>query len=245
MTAETIPYKPLFDGIEVSRDGKFLRNGKPKSVICTTNVAGKKVTAQVTYNINGKRHYWQAAKLVAMAWKPKYTDGCNIIYKDGDIHNIHADNLLIVGDREWWDYMQRNSGYHGATLEERKLKLDMVIKEAGLTRDFLDRRDFADINRHVQERLLPVLEDYCINTLHLGVKPSKQVVPQCLARMYECIDSGMCLYNYERYCKKLLLNYKKKGSFGLTGNIPKPIWSQVNNLKLDCLCERFNKKKHQ
>jgi len=120
-------YKPLFDGLEVSYDGQFRRNGKPHRVIYSHTVTGKKATARLMYSKNNKMHYYQAAKLVAMAWKPKYKDGCNIIYKDEDIHNIHADNLIIVGDKDWWSYMMRNSGYHGASIDERKLKLDMKL----------------------------------------------------------------------------------------------------------------------
>lgn len=203
-------YKELFDGLSVTIDGRFKKDGKDKKVIYATTVTGRKATAKITYNIQKKTHYYQAAKLVAMAWKPKYREGLNIIYKDGDCHNIHADNLIIVGDRQWWNYMQRNSGYHGASIDERKFKLDMVIKEAGLTRKFFDTQDFTEINEHVKNRLMPVLEDYCLRTIYIGVSTAKKVVAECIARMYECIDNGMCLYNYERYCKKLLLNYKKK-----------------------------------
>lgn len=237
-----IIYKPLFDGLEVSRDGLFRRNGRPHKVICSYTVAGNKATAKITYSKDHKIHYYQAAKLVAMAWKPKYKEGCNIIYKDENIHNIGADNLIIVGDNDWWQYMMRNSGYKGASLDERKVKLDRVIKEATLTRNFLDNRDFTDINIHVQETLLPILKDYCLRTIYVGVKTAQRIVPEALARMYECIDNGMCLYNYERYLKKLLLNYKKNGSFGMTGQVPKPIWTEVEQLDLDCLCERYNRK---
>lgn len=241
MTEETV-YRPLFDGLEVSYDGQFRRNGKQHRVIYSHTVTGKKATARLMYSKNNKMHYYQAAKLVAMAWKPKYKDGCNIIYRDENIHNISADNLMIVGDRDWWAYMQRNSGFHGPSIEERKEKLNRVIKEASLTRDFLDRRDFADINAHVQSVLLPVLTDYCLRTIYVGKATTQRIVPECIARMYEVIDNGMCLYNYERYCKKLLLNYKKNGSFGVTGKVPKPIWTEVEHLNLDSLCERYNRK---
>ncbi len=235
-------YKELFDGLSVTIDGKFMRNGIEKKVTYPYTVIGRKATARVCYNVDKKRKYYQAAKLVAMAWKPKYREGLNIIYKDGDCHNIHADNLIIVGDKQWWDYMQRKSGFHGASIEERKFKLDMIIKEAGLTRKFLENRDFTEINEHVKNRLMPVLEDYCLRTIYIGVSTAKVAVAECIARMYECIDNGMCLYNYERYCKKLLLNYKKKGSFGFTGSVCKPIWNEVEQLNLDCLWEKYKKK---
>lgn len=239
MSMEEIVYKPLFDGLEVSYDGQFRRNGRPFKVIFSHTVTGNKATARIVYMKDYKRHYYQAAKLVAMAWKGKYTEGCNIIYKDENIHNISADNLIIAGDKDWWQYMMRNSGYKGATVDDRKLKLDMVIKEASLTRAFFDTRNFDDINKHVNERLIPVLEEYCLKTIYVGIKTTRRIVPECIARMYECIDNGMCLYNYERYCKKLLLNYKKKGSFGFVGNVPRSIWPIVEQLNLNSLCERY------
>jgi len=96
-----------------------------------------------------------------------------------------------------------------------------------------------EINRHVTDYLYKCLMQYAINTLHLGEKPSLEAVPDAIARMYEVIMNGMCLYNYERYCKKLLLNFKKTGTFGMTGKIPKPIKIEVEQLNLDCLWERY------
>lgn len=234
--------KPLFDGLEVSYNGEFRRNGKPHKVIYSYTVAGNKATARLSYSKDGKTRYFQASKLVAMAYKKEYEDGCRIIYKDGNIHNISADNLIIVSDKQYSEYLRRNTIYKGASLSERKVKLDMIIKEATLTRNFLDNRDFSDINIHTQERIIPILKDYSLNTIHLGMNTTQRIVPEVVARMYEVIDNGMCLYNYERYCKKLLLNYKKKGSFGVTGSVCKPIWSSVEQLNFDCLWERYKRK---
>lgn len=229
---------PNIEGLECTEEGLFRYNGKPKKVIFPYLVNKRKATARLMIMIRGKNHYWQAAKLVAQTWKRcKETD--YITYKDGDIHNIKANNLIVEDKDGYWQYMQRNSGYHADNIEERKRKLQLVIDEATLTLDYFKTLKMDGINRHVTEYLYDCLMKYTISTLHLGEKTAMEIVPESLARMYECIMNGMCLYNYERYCKKLLLNYKKKGSFGLTGKVPKPIEIYVEQLNLDCLWERY------
>jgi hypothetical protein len=190
---------------------------------------------------NGKSAYIQASKAIALAWKTYNPDTQYIIYKDGDIHNIHADNLEIVNYERYLDFRMRNSVHTADDINKRIRKLQLVIDESSMTKHYFETLDFKPINRHVEDYLYICLMDYCKNTLFLGETVALDIVPECIARMYECIMNGMCLYNYERFCKKMLLNYKKKRNFGFTGNIPKPIEINVSQLNLDCLWERFKK----
>jgi len=231
---------PGIDGLECTRDGLFRYKGRPKKVIYSYIINGRKATAKITIRYEGKNHYWQAAKLVAKTWKVGYNDDDYITYRDGDIHNISVDNLVIEDKKGYYKYMQRNSGYKAANVEERKRKLQLVADEALMTKHYFETLKMDEINKHITGYLYNCLMKYSINTLHLGEKVSLEAVPDAIARMYEVIMNGMCLYNYERYCKKLLLNYKKKGNFGLTGKIPKPIKIEVEQLNLDCLWERYN-----
>ena len=189
--------------------------------------------------IQGKHHYWQAAKLVAEAWKHGYEQDDYITYKDGDIHNIAADNLVIEDKKGYWQYMQRNSGNTADNVEERKRKLQLVADEALMTKRYFETLKMDEINKHVTEYLYNCLMMYALNTLHLGERISLEVVADTIARMYEVIMNGMCLYNYERYCKKLLLNFKRTGNFGFAGNVPKPIKIEVEQLNLSCLWEKY------
>ena len=241
-------YKPCKSciGLEVTKDGKFRYNGKEKKALYCHTVNGRLATVRIMIMINGKSHYWQAAKLVAEAWVRGYDiENDYIIYKDGNCHNISADNLIIDDKKGYWKYMQRNSGYFGDGVEERKRKLQLVADEALMTKHYFETLKMDEINKHVESYLYPTLMRYAINTLHLGEKIALEQVPEALARMYECIMNGMCLYNYERYCKKLLHNYKKTGNFGFTGNVPKPIKIEVEQLNLDCLWERYKVTKHK
>lgn len=231
---------PAVPGLEVTCDGKFKLNGKPRKAVFARKKYGNGLaTVQFTWRTGGVSHYIQASKCVAMAWKPGYKEGDYIIYKDENCHNIRADNLMIVDKRKYWEYMRRNSGFNADDVEERKRKLRVVLEETSCTLRYFETLDAEPINKHVRDYLYRCLMEYCMETLNLGESTSLGIVPECLARMYECVMNGMCLYNYERYCKKLLLNYKKKGDFGLTGKVPKPIQINVQQLNLDCLWERY------
>lgn len=232
------------DGLRCTADGEFVFRGKPKKVIyATKNFGNGKATARLTFHkLNGIHTvYLQAAKAVAMAWKPNYEEGDYIIFKDEDIHNISVDNLILCDKSDYYNFLRRNSIHIADNIEERKRKLQLVADEALLTKHYFETLDMKPINQHVTEYLYTCLMTYCRETLFLGERTSLEIVPDCLARMYECIMNGMCLYNYERYCKKLLLNYKKKGNFGIEGSVPKPIEINIKHLNLDCLWERYKK----
>lgn len=231
------------DGLRCTVDGRFTYKGKRKKVIyAKRNFGNEKATARIFYKEGNKVGYIQASKAVAMAWKPGYDETKHYItYKDGDIHNIHADNLVLGSYDDFVSYRMRNCGHTAAPIEIRIKKLQLVIDEASMTKHFFETLDFEPINKHVTDYLYICLITYCKETLHLGETVALDIVPECIARMYECIMNGMCLYNYERYCKKLLLNYKKKRNFGFTGCVPKPIDIKVQHLNLDCLWERYKK----
>ena len=232
------------ENLEVSYDGQFLYKGKPKKVCFSRTILNRKATAKLQIMINTKSHYYQAAKLVAEAWIARYDiEKDYLIYKDQDIHNISASNLIVTDKKGYWKYMRRNSGYVADDIEERKRKLQLVADEALMTKRYFETLKMDEINKHVTSYLYPTLMHYALHTVHLGEKKAMREVPNAIARMYECIMNGMCLYNYERYLKQLLLNYKKKGSFGFTGKVPKPIEINVEQLNLDCLWERYKVKK--
>ena len=227
-------------GLEVTAEGVFRFRGKLKNVIYSYTVTGRKATARVTIMIRRKMYYWQAAKLVAEAWKRGYEPTDYLTYRDGDCHNIKADNLVLEDKRGYWQYMRRNSGMHADTLEERKRKLQLVIDEAGMTLHYFKTLDIKPINRHVTEYLYPCLMTFAMKTLQFGERKSMEAVPEVLGTMYEKIMNGMCLYNYERYCKKMLHTLKKTGRYGeYWHKLCKPIKIEVEQLNLDSLWERY------
>ncbi len=230
-------------GMKCTYDGKFMYNGKRKKIIfASKNFGNEKATARLTWRENGRTLYMGAAKAVALAWLPRYNPNEDyLIYKDGDIHNISAGNLVVLSHDDYYRYTMRNTWHEADSIEKRKRKLQLVIEEATMTKNYFETLDMSPINKHVEEYLYMCLMKYCKETLFLGDMTALNIVPEAIARMYECIMNGMCLYNYERYCKKILLNYKKNKSFGFTGKVPKRIEINIDKLNLDCLWERYKK----
>lgn len=95
------PCKELAD-LCVDREGNFLYRGKPKAVIRPVSRHGKKLTARIAIMRERKQMYFSAAQLVASAFIPGYDNHAYIEYKDGDIHNICADNLSIVTKKDYY-----------------------------------------------------------------------------------------------------------------------------------------------
>lgn len=234
-------YKPVpgIEWLECTYDGDFRYKGKPKALRSGFGKQGQPLSVQLTLMKDKRQYHYQAARLVAATWLRGFEDSDYITYDDGDCHNIRASNLTIADKREYYEYMQRNSGNVADGVEERKRKLQLVADEALMTKHYFETLRMDEINRHVQDYLYPCVVQYAIKTLQMGEQTAKQQTAEAIARMYEVIMAGMCLYNYERYLKKLLHNYKKTGSFGYTAEVPKAIKIEVQQLNLDCLWERF------
>lgn len=239
-------YKPVpgIEWLECTSDGDFRYKGKPKSLRSGYGKQGQPLSVQLTLLKNHRQHHYQAARLVAATWLRGYTDAHYITYDDGDCHNISAANLSLADRSEYYEYMRRNSGNVACDVEERKRKLQLVADEALMTKRYFETLKMDEINRHVQDYLYPCVVQYAIKTLRMGEQTAKQQSAEAIARMYEVIMAGMCLYNYERYIKKLLHNYKKTGSFGYTAQVPKAIKIEVEQLNLDCLWERYKVTHH-
>lgn len=228
------------EGLEVTRNAIFRYKGKPKKAIYCHTVTGRKATVRINIMMQAKMHYWQAAKLVAEAWLFGYKPTDCIVYKDGDCHNITADNLQVTDDKGYDEYLRRNSVMKADTLPERKRKLQLVIDEATMTLNYFNTLDMSEINKHVTDYLYPCLMNFSMKTLQFGEKKSMEAVAEVIGTMYEKIMNGMCLYNYERFCKKMLHNLKTTGRYGeYWHKLCKPIQIEVEQLNLERLWERF------
>ena len=228
------------DGLECTPDGEFRLNGYRKKVVFCHTVSGQKATARIQVRRDGTTRYWQAARLVARTWLPDYEDTDYITYRDGDCHNISRDNLHIADKREYWKYMQRNSSMKPATLEERKKKLQLIIDEASITLHYFKTLDMEPFNKHVRDHLYPCLMRFAIKTAQMGERKALDVVPEVIAILYDKVMQGFAIYNHERFCKKYIMDMKRKGTYGeYWHKLCKPIQIEVEQLNLDCLWERY------
>lgn len=242
---ETDVYRDCnFHGLECTSKGEFrrLKDGRyyPVRVLRRQHENGRKQSAYLNVMDGGKKFYHAANTLVAYAWCRGFEEGDYIVHKDGDLHNICADNLRVCGKTEYYAHNLRNTK-NSVTLKDRIRKLQIIHEETEATLDLFQNNRWDKINRHVERYLVNCLMDYGTRTIHLAKSTTAIQVPEIIARLYECLDRGYCVYNYERWCKQMLLIYKKTGSFGNKANTPTTnIRLIVPKEKIDQLCEHFN-----
>lgn len=72
------------------------------------------------------------------------------------------------------------------------------------------------------------------------MEQAPMMAADAIAHWYEVLLQGHAVGHGERYCKHILVNFKHKGWYGHSGDVPKnKIELIINNLNLDCLWERF------
>ena len=231
--------KTSVEGLVVSRDGDFIYNHLRKTVTKPVDRKGKKQTARLIFNAGGRRYY-QAARLVAEAWLPRYTPECSILFDDGDIHNIAADNLVLVTEEQFVKHRSRGlEGRKESDFSYQRKRIQNVIVEAQAVLHYFDTLDMCKVNEHVKEYLYGTLIKFAKDTLYIGSPTAEEIVTDAIGHLYEVLMRGHAVTHMEHYCKELLYRYKKRGSFGFMGQLPKEIQIQVQQLNLDCLCERY------
>ena len=215
--------KCSFPGLECTREGIFRYKGYPinsyvraqkrKNVECRhrflmINVDGRQ---------GGKNVRITASKMVASAWKFYNADTDFIVYKDKDPTNIHADNLIVVGEKPYIEYMTRS--FHPATkstdekILEYKEKCKLVIHDTQLTLDYLNTGNLAPINRYVEKEIIPPLMKYIKCSLRYGEGAARYLITSVIEVLYIKLDHGYPICNYLKFCKKTLDRYKKNHKF--------------------------------
>lgn len=92
------PITRWFSGLYlVSNLGNIRRYGKVNNMKPSVNSGG---LLTVTLSHEGVRHNTTVAQLVAEAFIPNPDNHPNVMYLDGDVSNVCADNLLWVADHE-------------------------------------------------------------------------------------------------------------------------------------------------
>lgn len=229
-------------GLWVNRNGEFLYKDKVKKPQRSLGRHGEKLTARICIMQNGKHLYWAAARLVAHAWKPGYTENDYIEYIDGDIHNVSADNLRIVSAKAYHKARAIHASHSrkSNTYEYQVHRLENVITEAEAVLHYFKTEDLQKVHSHVKEYLYDRLLAYSLNTLHLGTHVAREQTANAIAHFYEVLLQGHAVSHPEHFCKELLFRYKKKGTFGHMGDVPKKIQLIISHeLKTDCLWEKY------
>lgn len=237
-------YKPCreCDGLYVNYESEFIYNGKCKKVIKHIDRYGRKHTAKLLIRRDGKTCYLSAARLVASAFICSYNDDAHICYKDGDIHNTRADNLRLVTGKEYNSMRCEHAASFRktSTYQYQVDRLNVSIESNEAVLHYFRTGDFEKVNKHVESYLYNCLLDFCLKSLHFGKEQAPIMAGDAIGHWYEVLLQGHAVGHGERYCKHILVNFKRNGWYGYSGNVPKnKIELIINHLNLDCLWERY------
>lgn len=236
--------KTPVEGLDCTVEGVFRKNHRLLKVHRCTDALGRKCRAKVVCNVNGVRTTLNAAKLVAMTWSPQsWTDGSMIWFKDGDKHNIHSDNLIVVSESKYYREFGNANKRIQMTFEESYAKVRRRARETAIALGYFDTGDFAELNGYVEKELLPFVLRYALSNGFSMLK-AKEVAGEVISLLYEWIVAYRPITDYTLFCMRLIRIYKKTGGFGFYERIPNPLVNNnVSLLNLDSLCERYKSTK--
>lgn len=227
------------DDIECTTDGVFRREGiyyKPHYKV----VNGLKASCTICISVgNGVRKYYNCADLVCRAWrKNKYEEGCRIIYKDGDLHNIHLDNLEIVRyDRyvEWLN--RRHSKAETPTVEEELARMDEMIQCCQMSKRFIATGDYREWNKYVQDVLYPYIVLSC-RQKELGVARTRYLMSELIGTVFEIIGRKRGMYDPKAFVEKHIRHFSRSGKLSLP-ILPNKAVEEAKKLDLSGLAEKY------
>lgn len=230
-------YRDAGEGIRVSCEGYVKFYTKPIPVSMTTDQrSGIKRTA--TCYLKGKKY--SVSKLVAKAFIYGYDDTKRIIYKDGNCHNVEVNNLKVVTQEVYNKYISKRLVVEAEDYERRTKRAERLMNESKMTYTFFKTRDFSEINKYVSCVLLPELNDYLLRRFNYGKKKSEYLVCEVVSILYDQIDHDKLIMDYIKYCKRMILQYRKLGGFGYLSEIPESIYDNVDKMNLECLKQKYN-----
>lgn len=130
---------------------------------------------------------------------------------------------------------------HIASMEQRKQLLKDRITESDLTLRYFETRDFTDINTYIGTVILPRLNVYCVERLHMA-KDMQKVILQCVAIFYTYLYADVPVFGYEWKLRAMLRYWKEHGDLGYYEKIPEPIHEAIGTLDISALEKRFTVK---
>ena len=227
------------DKIECTTDGVFRREGiyyKPHYKV----VNGKKTTCSIAIRVeSGVTKYYNCADLVCRAWrKNKYEEGCRIIYKDGDIHNVRLDNLEIVRYDQYVEWLnRRHSKAETPTVEEELARMDEITQCCQMSKRFIATGDYREWNKYVQDVLYPYIVLSC-EQKELGVARTRYIMSELVGTVYELIGRRRGMYDPKAFVEKHIREFSRYGKMYIPV-LPNKAVEEAKKLDLSGLEEKY------
>lgn len=225
-----------------SRDGKFWRNGKEKTVTKKSSLFNRHEYRVVIYEKNRTRNVVTAAQLVAEAWIAGYNPDKYIVYKDGDPTNYHASNIQVVDKKSYFAVRYNDMTEHNPypTYTDQLKIIARTKKELLIVEDYFHSADFSALHKYVKDELYFSLCEYCTKSLKLGLEETQTQVPNVIAHVYDVLLQGHAITDLTRYCEARLHKYSRLGHYGFLMHIPKKIEMIITeNVSLEELWNKF------
>lgn len=228
-------------GIECTADGVFRRNGKLMTVRKSILFNNRKGTACIKFQQDHKQYRFLAADLVARAWqKARYYEGCRILYRDFNTHNICNDNLVIVSEERYNKHTGRSLEHKERSFQESMSEVQRVHEESGLMLEYMKTQDFRDINRYVERVMMNELVRYASSNLAMTRNVTTYVVQEVICHLYERIDANQPTWDFLKFCKARMRHYKLHGTFGYYEFYhPRKIEHEVQTIDIAAFVDKY------
>ena len=233
--------KTHIEGLDCTIDGFFRKNGRLLTVCKDFDILGRKRVCTIQIKEGDKRKRLNAAKIVAQTWSPNtWFDDCVIVFKDGDKHNIHSENLILVDNKKYYHQIGLNVGLATRVdFDKAFKKIELRYIEHRIAYNYFKTGDLEDFNNHIKNYLLKELFDYCCKFWNSRIK-AQEISCEVISILYDWVLAYRPISNYTEFCKRMIRAYFKNNNFGFYSRTPKIIDnSNVSLLNLDSLCKKF------
>lgn len=224
--------------IECTQDGIFRRNGVIYRPSKTT--ANHRKVMKLCITIDRRRLYLNSAELVARAWMIDYDPDKYIIRKDGDLYNIHIDNLAQVTRKEFNSWANSTTNLNRIpTIDEEIRRLKQIQEECQMNINFLQTGSFEEYNRYVETFLYRELMNYAIVSCDQSKSNAADVVHDAIIDLYELIDTNRMVWSPLMFCRSRVKLYGRGKQVKRGHRLPTKINNEIVKLNLDSLCQKF------
>lgn len=233
--------KTPVEGVDCTIDGVFRKNNRLLSLYHKSDILGRKSVLQIRVNVSGVRRTFTAARLVAQTWSPtEYSEDCVITYKDGNKHNIHSDNLILVNEKKYFHEKAVKWGEQRVVNFEKSFKrIEISAKETSIAYNYFKTGDLKELNDYVSNFLFNELYMYAAKQYNSRISV-ETMVSEAIGILYEYIVAYRPISLYTEFCKRLIRVYIKNGNFGLYERIPNQIVrDNFKQLNLESLCNKY------
>lgn len=227
------------DGLDCTIDGVFRKNGRILKVYKTVDLIGRKRACTIRIKVGQTNKHLNAAKIVAQTWShSSWFDDCMIVYKDGDKHNIHSDNLILVDEKKYYHQIGVNAGLKTKVDFDKSFKkIELRYIEHEIAYNYFKTGNLDKFNEYIHNHLLKELYNYSLKLWNSAIK-AQEVSLESISILYEWVLAYRPISNYTEFCKRMIRTYFKSNSFGFYLRTPKKI-DNVSLLNLDSLCKKF------